>query len=105
MDVVARPRDEHGADELLLGFTRALRAAGVTVTQDRAQAYLAAVAVLGLDDQRATYWAGRATLCAGPDDLDRYDQVFAAWFLDQEAPAGRRRAGSWSTNQAENTWS
>jgi uncharacterized protein with von Willebrand factor type A (vWA) domain len=80
----------HEADELLLGFTRALRAAGVNVTQDRAQSYLAAVAVVGLDDQRATYWAGRATLCAGPDDLDRYDQVFSAWFLTQDTPTGRR---------------
>ena len=65
-----------GADEVLLGFARALRAAGVPVTQDRAQGFLAAVALLGLDDQRATYAAGRATLCAGPDDLERYDQVF-----------------------------
>jgi len=69
-----------GADEVLLGFARALRAAGVAVTQDRAQGFLAAVALLGLDDQRATYAAGRATLCAGPDDLERYDQVFEAYF-------------------------
>ena len=69
-----------GADEVLLGFTRALRAAGVAVTQDRSHGFLAAVALLGLDDQRATYLAGRATLCAGPDDLERYDQVFEAWF-------------------------
>jgi uncharacterized protein with von Willebrand factor type A (vWA) domain len=68
------------ADEILLGFTRALRAAGVGVTQDRSQGFLAAVALLGLGDQRATYDAGRATLCAGPDDLERYDQVFAAYF-------------------------
>jgi uncharacterized protein with von Willebrand factor type A (vWA) domain len=69
-----------GADEILLGFARALRAAGVPVTQDRSQGFLAAVALLGLDDQRATYGAGRATLCAGPDDLERYDQVFEAYF-------------------------
>ena len=69
-----------GADEVLLGFARALRAAGVPVTQDRAQGFLAAVALLGLDNQRATYAAGRATLCAGPDDLERYDQVFEADF-------------------------
>jgi uncharacterized protein with von Willebrand factor type A (vWA) domain len=69
-----------GADEVLLGFTRALRAAGIPVTQDRSQGFLAAVALLGLGDQRATYVAGRATLCAGPDDLERYDQVFAAYF-------------------------
>jgi uncharacterized protein with von Willebrand factor type A (vWA) domain len=80
----------HEPDELLLGFSRALRAAGVPVTMDRAQSFLAAVAVVGLDDQRATYWAGRATLCASPDDLDRYDDVFTAWFLDQPTP-GRQR--------------
>jgi uncharacterized protein len=80
----------HEPDELLLGFSRALRAAGVPVTMDRAQSFLAAVAVVGLDDQRATYWAGRATLCAGPDDLDRYDQVFTAWFVDQDT-SGRRQ--------------
>jgi uncharacterized protein with von Willebrand factor type A (vWA) domain len=68
------------ADEVLLGFTRALRASGVPVTQDRAQGFLAAVAQVGADDRRATYWAGRATLCGSPDDLARYDRVFEAWF-------------------------
>jgi uncharacterized protein len=67
-------------DEILLGFARALRAAGVPVTQDRAQGFLAAVAMVGLDDARATYVAGRATLCASPDDLARYDQVHEAYF-------------------------
>jgi uncharacterized protein with von Willebrand factor type A (vWA) domain len=70
----------HAADEILLGFTRALRAAGVPVTQDRSQGFLAAVSEVGADDRQATYWAGRATLCGSPDDLFRYDQVFAAWF-------------------------
>ncbi len=79
----------HEADELLLGFARALRAAGVPVTQDRTRAYLEATALVGLDDQRATYWAGRATLCSAPDDLDRYDQVFAAWFLADEHAVSR----------------
>jgi hypothetical protein len=69
------PTTPRGADEILLGFCRALRAAGVSVTQDRAHGYLAAVAELGLDDQRATYLAGRASLCAGPDDLERHDQA------------------------------
>ena len=45
---------------------------------------------MGLDDQQATYWAGRATLCAGPDDLTRYDQVFEAWF-DPRGELPRRR--------------
>jgi uncharacterized protein with von Willebrand factor type A (vWA) domain len=82
------PAPLHEADELLLGFARALRAAGVPVTQDRTRSYLEATALVGLDDQRATYWAGRATLCSGPDDLDRYDQVFTAWFA-QDIPRGK----------------
>lgn len=76
----------HDADELLVGFARALRAAGVPVTLDRTQSYLDAVAAVGIADRQATYWAGRATLCSGPDDLERYDEVFSAWFLDQEPP-------------------
>jgi len=67
-------------DEILLGFARALRAAGVPVTHDRTQGYLAAVAMVGLDDATATYVAGRATLCGSPDDLARYDQVHEAYF-------------------------
>ncbi len=75
-----RAREPHAADELLLGFTRALRTAGVPVTQDRAHGFLAAVALVGLGDAAATRRAGRATLCASPDDLERFDQVFEAWF-------------------------
>lgn len=70
----------HDADEVLLAFARALRAAGVPVTPDRARGFLEAVALVGLADRRGTYAAGRATLCGGPDDLARYDQVFEAWF-------------------------
>jgi uncharacterized protein len=69
-----------GADEILLGFTRALRAAGVPVTADRAQGFLAAAAITGVDDRVGTYRAGRATLCGSPDDLVRHDQVFEAYF-------------------------
>ncbi|MEP6817189.1 MAG: VWA domain-containing protein [Marmoricola sp.] len=74
----------HAPDEVFLGFARALRSAGVAVTHDRSTSFLTATSLVGADDQRATYWAGRATLCAGPDDLDRYDQVFHAWFGNRE---------------------
>ena len=36
------PAPVHAADELLVGFARALRAAGVAVTMDRTQSFLAA---------------------------------------------------------------
>lgn len=74
----------HGADELLLGFTRALRSAGLPVTHDRATSFLQAVSIVGADDPRATFRAGQATLCAGPDDLVRFGHVFEAWFGARE---------------------
>ena len=66
---------------------------GVPVTQDRAHGFLAAAALRRRSTtSAATYWAGRATLCAGPDDLARYDQVFEAWFDARDGlPAPGRR--------------
>jgi hypothetical protein len=69
-----------GGDEILLAFVRALRASGVPVTQDRAHAFLEAAATLGADEAAGVRVAGRSTLCAGPDDLARFDQVFEAFF-------------------------
>lgn len=82
-------QDLRGGDEILLAFGRALRAAGVNVTHDRQQQFLNAAAALGMDDQRCTYLAGRATLCSGPEDLDRYDQVFTAFFRPDGLPRPR----------------
>lgn len=80
----------HDVDEVLLGFARAVRAAGVAVTQDRAQTFLHAAALVDVADRRATYAAGRATLCGSPDDLARYDRVFTAWFGGEPLPSGRQ---------------
>jgi hypothetical protein len=71
-------------DEILLGFTQAVRSAGVRVTPDRASAFLTATSLVGAGGLASTYTAGRATLCSGPDDLDRYDQVFEAWFAGRD---------------------
>lgn len=85
--------DARPAEEILLGFARALRAAGVAVTADRERTYLEAVTAVGLEDQKAVYAAGRATLCGSPSDLERYDLVYAVWFGAQR-PAAARRAPS-----------
>ncbi len=64
----------------LVGFTAALRAAGLPCDAQRVQAYLGAIEQLDAADPEQLYWAGRLTLCAEPDDLPRYDDAFAAWF-------------------------
>ncbi|MDQ3154542.1 MAG: VWA domain-containing protein [Actinomycetota bacterium] len=68
----------------LVGFTHALRTAGLSCDMHRVQAYLAAVAEVDLAGTVALYWAGRLTLCADPDDLPRYDAAFESWFRDPE---------------------
>ena len=62
----------------------------MAVTLDRSQAYLDAVAVVGLDDRAATRAAGRATLCASPDDLERHDRIFEEWFRADTATTEER---------------
>ncbi|MGY4959742.1 vWA domain-containing protein [Streptomyces sp. 900105245] len=79
-----------GADAVLVGFARALRAAGLDVSTERLYAFLRAVAVLRPGMRADVYWAGRATLCGGHDDLERYERVFAAYFGARGAPAPRR---------------
>lgn len=82
----------HEPDEVLLAFARALRAAGVEVTHDRSATFLRAAARVGMDRPLGTYHAGRATLCASPDDLRRFDDLWGAWFLDPEGFAAGSRA-------------
>lgn len=87
--------------EVFAAFARAVRAAGVAVTLDRSQAFARAVALAGADDRAAVYWAGHATLCANPDDLDRYDAVFEAWFGGELPRPGAARPTVSSRTQAD----
>ncbi|MFR9676543.1 vWA domain-containing protein [Streptomyces sp. TR02-1] len=68
------------APAALVGFARALRAAGVDAGPDRVQTYLTAVGQLRPERRTDLYWAGRLTLCGTHDDLARYDRVFDAYF-------------------------
>jgi uncharacterized protein len=83
----APPADDPVAG--LVGFTVVLRNAGLAITTDRVVAFLAALDALDVTSRTQTYWAGRLTLCADPDDLPRYDQAFDGWFTPQQG--GRTR--------------
>lgn len=80
-----------GADAVLLGFARALRAAGAAVSSERVHAFLRAVDALRPGMRADVYWAGRLTLCGDLDDLERYERVFGAYF---GAAAGQPPRGS-----------
>lgn len=68
----------------LVGFTRALAAAGLRIGTDRTAAFLAAVEEIDFADPAQVYWAGRLTLCTEPDEIAHYDEVFATWFATTE---------------------
>jgi uncharacterized protein with von Willebrand factor type A (vWA) domain len=73
----------------LVGFARTLRAAGVDATPDRVHQTVLATEHLDPARRRDLYWAGRLTLCSGPEDLERYDRAFAAYFAGETAPPRR----------------
>src|SRR5699024_8408471 len=81
----------HSPAALLLGFGGARRAAGLPVTTDRTQAFVAAVAHLDLGRRSDVYWAGRATLVTRGTDLPGYDRVFSAWFEGSQVPTAEAR--------------
>lgn len=72
----------------LVGFTSALRHAGLPITTDRVAAFLGALDLLDLTSRGQTYWAGRLTLCADPDDVAAYDLAFDAWFAPTRRTGG-----------------
>ncbi|NEA50960.1 hypothetical protein G3I35_32985, partial [Streptomyces sp. SID10815] len=77
---------------MLVGFARALRAAGAAVSSERVHAFLRAVSVLRPGVRADVYWAGRLTLCADRDDLERYERVFDAYFGSGRPPVRAVRA-------------
>jgi uncharacterized protein len=85
---VTRQRD---VAEIVLGFARTLRHAGVPATPDRVHAMITALGHLDVLEPAQVYWAGRVTLCGDPADLDRYDAAFSAYFGGQPSPAPQRQ--------------
>jgi uncharacterized protein with von Willebrand factor type A (vWA) domain len=74
----------------IVGFARTLQAAGVPAGPDRVLALMTALTALDPRRRSDVYWGGRLTLCAGADDLDRYDRAFAAYFTGEIPPGPRR---------------
>lgn len=76
----------------LVRFAQEVRDAGVPASPDRVQAFLAALDATGAGDPVDVYWAGRLTLCGDPQDLARYDRVWAQVFgAPTDAPPSRPR--------------
>jgi uncharacterized protein len=78
------------APRLAVSFGRALRAAGVPTTPERAARFARALSLLSPLDGPRLYWAGRATLVSAHEQVAAYDRVFATVFGGAADPAGER---------------
>jgi hypothetical protein len=76
----------------VVGLGRALRAAGLVVGSDQCAALAQALALPGVDplSKRDLHLAARATLVSRHEDLELFEQVFAA-FLGEAAPGRPRK--------------
>ena len=81
---IAAPAD---VERAAVAFARVLRGAGLAVPVGSTVTYARALAAVGLDRRTDAYWAGRATLVRGPEDIPVYDRAFAA-FWDRIPAAG-----------------
>lgn len=71
-----------------VGFVRLLRRAGLRVATGHALVFADAVVAMNPANADDVYWAARATLCHRPEDRERFDECFQAWFglLDGATP-------------------
>jgi uncharacterized protein len=72
-----------GSDRIVVGFARALRAAGVAVPVGSVVLFAEGLARIGINDRNRVYWVGRATLVHRSEDLPAYDRVFDSYWLDR----------------------
>ena len=69
-----------GVLDRLIGFGRDLRLRGLPVGTGRIVTFCRAAGALGLLERDDLYWAGRSSLISRPEDVEAFDEAFAAWF-------------------------
>lgn len=81
------------ATEVLHGFLRSLREAGLPATATKQIDFLRALVLCPPTRFEDLYWTARVTLTLRVEDIPTFDAVFDAWFRDAGAvPISRERA-------------
>ena len=78
---------ESSADQLAVGFARVLRSLEIPAPLDSVLTFMNALALVGVTDRSAVYWAGRSTLVRRPEDISAYDKAFAVFWEHRESVA------------------
>jgi uncharacterized protein len=83
---VTAPEPGQAFAAALVGFGRALRAAGLAVGTGDLMSYCSAASLLDPADLVDLYWAGRVTLVRSRGDVPGYDSIFRQYFLGEAPP-------------------
>lgn len=75
------------AERWAIAFARILRKSGVDVPIGSTIAFAEALREVGVQRKSSVYWAGRATFGPRPEDRQRYDDAFAAFWLGRPSPS------------------
>lgn len=75
------PGEAVSLEATAVGLARALRSAGLAVPTTSALMFLEALAALDVSRGEQVYWAARATMLRGPEDLEMFDRAFRAFWL------------------------
>ena len=80
-ELLADPGSPSGASAAAaVGFVRLLRHGGLRVATGHAVVFAEALIAVNARKTDDLYWAARATLCHRPEDRERFDECFRAWF-------------------------
>jgi uncharacterized protein with von Willebrand factor type A (vWA) domain len=75
-----------GAERMAVAFARLLRASGLEIPVGSVVSFTNALGAVGLKRRSSVYWAGRAVLVRGPQEVAVYDRVFSAFWLGRWTP-------------------
>ncbi|MFZ9628169.1 MAG: vWA domain-containing protein [Ilumatobacteraceae bacterium] len=80
--MVTSPPDTQAdaAERIAIAFARVLRGAGLKVPLGSVLTFVDALGALRLDRRDDVYWAGRATLVRGPEDITVFDRAFEVFW-------------------------
>lgn len=73
--------DNTSPERIAVAFAAMLRRAGLAVPIGGITTFAEALAAVGLHMRSGVYWAGRSVLVRRPEDIDLYNNTFAAFWL------------------------
>ena len=77
---------ESSPDEIAVAFARVLRSLDIPTPLDSVLTFMNALSLVGIDDRKSVYWAGRTTLVRRPEDIPAFNNAFRVFWDHRESP-------------------